>query len=89
MNLVWTELNYNCFWFCNLIKKAADLFLIFVIFGCGSNFGSVTVYVLSTDVLQPLTCLEAGTFVDDVQQKGSVNIYNVNNNIIIEINVVF
>jgi hypothetical protein len=49
INLVWTELNYNCFWFCNLIKRAADLFLIFVIFGCGLNFGSVTVmYRLKT-----------------------------------------
>jgi hypothetical protein len=44
--------------------------------------------VLNTDVLQPPTCLEAGTFVDDVQQRGSANIHNVNNNIIIKINVV-
>jgi hypothetical protein len=45
--------------------------------------------MLDTDVLQLFTCLKAGTFVDDVQQRGSANIYNVNNNIVIEINVVF
>jgi hypothetical protein len=45
--------------------------------------------MLSTDVLQLLTCLEAGTFVNDVQQRGSANIHNVNNDIIIEIDVVF
>jgi hypothetical protein len=44
--------------------------------------------VLSTDVLQPPTCLKAGTFVDDVQQRGSANIHNVNDNIVIEIDVV-
>ena len=34
---------YNYIWFCNLIKEVADLFLIFVIFGYDSNFGSVTI----------------------------------------------
>jgi hypothetical protein len=44
--------------------------------------------MLGTDVLQPPTGLEAGTFVDNVQQRGSANVHNVDDNIIIEIDVV-
>jgi hypothetical protein len=45
--------------------------------------------MLNINVLQSLTSLKTGTFVDNVQQRGFANIYNVNNNIVIKINVVF
>ena len=45
--------------------------------------------MLGTDILWPFTCLKINTFVDNMQQRGSANIYNVNNDIIIEINIIF
>jgi hypothetical protein len=45
--------------------------------------------MLNTNVLQLFACLKASTFVDNIQQKSSANIYNVNNNIVIKINIVF
>ncbi len=45
--------------------------------------------MLSTNILQLPTCLKTGTFVNNIQQRGSANIYNINNNIVIKIKIIF
>jgi hypothetical protein len=44
--------------------------------------------MLNTNVLQLFTSLKTDTFVNNIQQRGSANVYNINDNIIIKINVV-
>ena len=45
--------------------------------------------MLSTDILQPFTCLKLGTFINNIKYGLTINIYNINKNAIVEINVVF
>ena len=45
--------------------------------------------MLGTNVLQPPACLKASTFVNNIQQRSSANVYNVNNNIEVKVVVIF
>ena len=44
--------------------------------------------MLSADILQLFTCLKLGAFINNIKYRLTVNIYNINNNIVIKINVI-
>ena len=44
--------------------------------------------MFSTNILQPSTYLKLGAFINDIKYKLTINIYNVNNNIVVKINVI-
>ena len=45
--------------------------------------------MLGANILQLFTCLKLGVFINNIKYGLAVNIYNINNNAVVEINIVF
>ena len=45
--------------------------------------------MLSADILQLSTYLKLGAFINNIKYGLTVNVYNINNNTVVEINIIF
>ena len=45
-------------------------------------------YILNTNILQLFTYLKLGAFINNIKYRPAVNIYNINNNTVVKVNIV-